>query len=218
MYDQEAAMVANHVHDALRQVRELQRLVWDSQRFTGYSGRSRAVGGTLALAAAIIMSRAQLPTSAQAHLAGWAVVAAVAVIANYSGLLHWFMFHPKAARDVRRLMPTVDALPPLAVGALLSLVLVRHQLHDLLPGVWMCLYGLANLSSRRVLPAAIWPLGLFYVSSGAICLLAVDIPFTNPWPMGLVFGAGEWAGGLIFHRCRMPEATVTSFFMKGDQP
>ncbi len=207
-------MIANHVHHALGQVRQLQRMVFDSHRFTGYSGRIRAVGGTVALVAAVVMSRSWFPANDQAHLAGWALVAAVAVIANYSGLFHWFLFSPKARRDPRRLMPTVDALPPLIVGAVLSLVLVLGDHHDLLPGTWMCLYGLANLASRRVLPAAIWPLGIYFIVCGSVCLLVLRPGFVNPWPMGLVFFCGEWVGGLIFHHNRMPDAPMSSFFVQ----
>jgi len=38
---------------------------------------------------------------------------------------------------------------------------------------------------------------LFYQAAGIACLLAPGITFLNPWPMGLVFFAGETAGGWI---------------------
>ncbi len=73
---------SGHVHDALRQVRELKRRVIESQQFTGYSGRVRAIGGTFALVAALVMSRPGYPTTVRAHLIGWAVVLAVALAAH----------------------------------------------------------------------------------------------------------------------------------------
>lgn len=42
-------MIANHIHDALAQVRELQKNILDKQRFKGYSGRARAIAGSVAL-------------------------------------------------------------------------------------------------------------------------------------------------------------------------
>ncbi len=49
-------MIANHIHHALAQVRELQQKILEGQRFKGYSGRARAICGVAALAAAAFMS------------------------------------------------------------------------------------------------------------------------------------------------------------------
>ena len=57
----------------------------------------------------------------------------------------------------------------------------------------------SGLISRHVLPRAISLVGLFYVFCGAACLFAPALAFTNPWPMGLVFGIGELAGGAILY-------------------
>jgi hypothetical protein len=138
-------------------------------------------------------------------------------LVNYSAVLCWYLFQPDIKRDVRRLMPTLDAVPSLVVGGVLTGALVLHRQYDMLFGVWMCLYGLTNLSSRQILPKALTSLGAFYILCGAGCLLIPQVSFTNPWPMGMVFGLGEWAGGFIFHRNRVPNATLTSFLgLRGD--
>jgi hypothetical protein len=214
----EAASPASHVHDAIRQVRELKRRVLEAERFTGYSGRSRAVGGTAALIAGLAMSRPDFPQTPDAHLAGWLTLLAIAVVGNYSALLYWFFFHPTQKKELSRLIPTVDAFPPLLVGGLFTGVLVQRGLYSLLFGTWMCLYGLANLSSRRVLPKAIWPLGLFYIGSGAAFLVAPDVSFTSPLGAALVFFLGEWVGGFIFHYNRRPNAPLSSFFGRAGDP
>lgn len=209
-------MIASHIHQALAQVRELKLRVLNAQRFTGYSGRWRAVGGTLALLAPLVLTAAWYPQTLVAHLIGWGVVFLGAVLANYAAVLYWFLFHPDADRDVRKLMPTIHALPSLVVGAIFTLILILHEQYDLLFGIWMCLYGLTNLSARHTLPKSLWPLGLFYIVCGTVCLLVPDLSFLNPWPMGIVFGIGEWIGGLIFHRHRVPEATLADFINTGD--
>ena len=208
-------MIASHIHHALAQVQELKMRVLNSQRFQGYSGRCRAVGGTLALLACLIMGASWYPATTTAHLAGWGIVFVCAVLANYSAVLYWFLFQPDVQRDVRRLMPAVDALPSLVVGGLLTGVLVLNAQYDLLFGTWMCMYGLTNLSARNTLPGALWPLGVFYIVCGAFCLLTPWVTHLNPWPMGLVFGVGEWAGGFIFHKNRVSDATLTSFLRPG---
>jgi hypothetical protein len=208
-------MIASHIHHALEQVQELKMRVLNAQRFKGYSGRCRAVGGTVALFACLIMGTRWYPPTPTAHLTGWGIVFLCAMLANYSAVLHWFLFQPDVERDVRRLMPTVDALPSLVVGGILTGALMLNEQHDLLFGMWMCMYGLTNLSARNTLPRALWPLGIFYIACGAFCLLTPWVALVNPWPMGLVFGLGEWAGGFIFHRNRVSDATLTSFLRPG---
>lgn len=197
-------MIANHIHHALEQVRDLQQKILEKQRFKGYSGRARAICGVAALIAAFIMSSSLYDPPAgyvnRAYALSWGLVALFGVMINFGALIHWFMFDPSVNRDIRRLKPTLDALPPILVGAVLTIVLLHSNLHQYLFGTWMCLFGLANLASRHVLPKRIWMVGTYYILCGTVCLLyASETAFTNPWPMGIVFFIGEWAGGIILH-------------------
>ncbi len=199
-------MIARHIHHALAQVQELQHQLLEKQRFKGYSGRARAATGCLALLAAIVMSADSFPQKASWHAVGWGIVFLLGAAINFGALIYWFFTDPDdisrgktAGRDVRRLKPLIDAFGPLFVGAVLTFVFLYEGQHRLLPGMWMCLFGLANLASRHVLPRAIFLVGLFYIICGTACLLCPDISFTDPWPTGIVFFVGEWAGGWILH-------------------
>ena len=187
------------VHEALRQVQELKQKILEKQRFKGYSGRARAISGTLALGAAAILASPYWPMTNAAHLTGWAIVFVLACFLNFGAILYWFLRDPSAKRDVRRLRPLIDTLPPLLVGGILTLGLIRHELYSWLFPIWMCLFGLANLASRHVLPPAISTIGWFYILAGSLLLLIGPHPFTNPWPMGIIFFAGEWMGGIVLH-------------------
>ena len=48
-------------------------------------------------------------------------------------------------------------------------------------------------------------LGGVGIFAGVVCLVHPAVAFTRPWPMGIVFFVGEWAGGLVLyledHRC-----------------
>lgn len=195
-------MIANHIHDALSQVRKLQEVILERRSFKGYSGTARAMGGLVALAGACVLSSSRMPSSEWAHLAGWGVVLVIALLANYGALAYWFLFDPEARREYLRLMPAVDAIPPLAVAAVMSLALVMHERFDLLFGTWMCLYGLVHVPYRLSLPRANYGVGLFYMVCGAICLLTPLGRFINPWSMGFVFFIGEASGGLLLQRHR----------------
>jgi len=190
-------MIASHIHDALAQVRKLQELILEKKLFKGYSGKARIVSGCVALAGAAVLASDRIPADPLAHLAGWGAVLLVGVVVNYAALGWWVVSNPEVRRNPLMLKPAIDAVPALGVGAALSVALVLRQQYQLLFGMWMCLYGLAQVAYRQSLPKGIYMVGLCYIACGAYCLLAPSISFTNPWPMGIVFFAGESAGGLI---------------------
>lgn len=208
-------MIANHIHHALAQVREIQQKILENQRFKGYSGRARAIGGTIALFAAFIMSSPFYPHTARVHVIGWGIVALLGILLNFGALIHWFLFDPKVKRDIRKLKPTLDALPAFLVGAVMTVAMLANGLPQYLFGIWMSLFGLANLASRHVLPKRIWLVGTYYLICGSIFLLFPNISFPNPWPIGIVFFIGEWAGGVVLHfgdQTNLSPGTIISIF------
>lgn len=213
-------MIANHIHHALDQVRELQQKILENQRFKGYSGRARAICGTAAIVAAIVMSSQFYPQTAAAHALGWGMVALFGVLLNFGALVHWFLFDPRVKRDIRKLKPTLDALPAILTGGVLTWVMLNTGQHQYLFGIWMSLFGLANLASRHVLPRRIWMVGCYYLIAGAVYLMLNDVSFLNPWPMAIVFFIGEWAGGVILHfgdRRVTISDIVSIFFLKEER-
>lgn len=192
-------MISNQIQNAISQVVELQHAIIYKQRFKGYSGRARAIAGTLALLMAGIMSLQSFPQKETAFVFGWGIVFLIGLLLNFGFLVHWFLFDPKVNRDFRRLKPILDAFPPFFVGAILTVTMILADEYQFLIGTWMCLFGLANLATRHVLPKKISMVGLFYITCGVFCLLSPYVTFTNPWPVGIVFFIGEWAGGIVLH-------------------
>ncbi len=192
-------MVSHHILDALEQVRQLQHALLQRIRFHGFSGPTRAISGTLALFMAILMSTHFYPQTTRAHLLGWGGVLMVAMLLNGGALVAWFLRDKSVQRNPRRLRPVLDVIPPLFVGAVLTAALILRGQPDLLFGIWMLMFGLTNLASRHVLPRAINWVGLFYIIAGSAWILTPGMSFMHPWPMGIVFFAGEWAGGLILY-------------------
>lgn len=194
-----STVLTHHVQDALDQVRQLQQVMFERFRFTGFSGPTRAASGTIALLAAGAMSLPMYPQTTEAHLIGWLSVLAVALVLNTGALVYWFLTNDEVSRNWRKLGPVLDVLPPLAVGALLTVSMTLRGQHDYLFGIWMCMFGLTNLASRYVLPRSICVVGVFYILCGALWLMTPGASFFNPWIMGLVFCAGEWVGGMILY-------------------
>jgi hypothetical protein len=89
-------------------------------------------------------------------------------------------------------------VPPLAVGVLLTFVLVRANLISALPGTWLLLYGTGVVTggaySVRVVPI----MGLCFMALGALALLA---PGTwGDWLMAGGFGGLHIVFGIIIAR------------------
>lgn len=192
-------MTLTNIHDALDTVRQLKRSLLDKQRFKGWSGPTRILSGSLAIFMALALDLEWIPRTNTAHTLAWGGVFLAAMVLNLGALFRWFLQDELIRRDVRRLGPLLDVIPPLFVGAAFTLVLILGREFDPLFGVWMCMFGLTNLATRYVLPGTMLWVGLFYIVSGVLCLLWPGLRFLNPWAMGLVFFAGEWAGGMILY-------------------
>ncbi len=192
-------MLAKHITDAIKQVKELQKNILEKQRFKGYSGRARFLSGSVALTIAVVMVSSKYPNDVAAHLIGWGIVFIFGFILNYGALIHWFLFDKSVKRDIRRLRPTIDVFPAFFVGGVLTWKLIQVDQVQLLFGMWMCIYGVMSLATRHVLPRRYWAVGIFYLTCGTVYLLTPDTSFLNPLPMGIVFFLGELVGGLILH-------------------
>jgi hypothetical protein len=192
-------MIARHVHDALDQVERLRRFVLEKREFEGYSGRARMLGGVVALLGALSVEFFGVPRDALSVFIVWCSVLGVSLLLNYGALLAWFFRSGSGMRDFREIIPAVDAIPALAVGACLTVALPLKGEYWLLVPMWMFLYGLVHIPYRRNLPERIYLVGLFYIACG-VWFLFFPKPFVNPWPMGLVFFLGEIAGGAVLSR------------------
>jgi hypothetical protein len=88
--------------------------------------------------------------------------------------------------------------PPMAVGALLTLVCYEHHLIALLPGVWLLLYGVgvvaAGTFSVRIVPV----MGLAFMAVGTVALFASPVWATACMAAG--FGGLHLAFGALIAR------------------
>ncbi len=202
------------IQDALRQVRDLQQAILEKQRFKGYSGRARALGGCVALAAGLLLGSPSVPALPMVHFVGWSVVFFLAMVCNYGPLIYWFLNDPEVGRDVRRLRPALEIIPLLAVGGLLTMALVAREEYNLLFGTWMVMCGLLNFTARQVLPRGLSWVGMYYLLCGGACLLGLPgLSFTrDAWIMGTVFFVGEFFGGLVLHYDEKPWPSLRTFF------
>lgn len=163
--------------------------------FTAVPGWGGVAMGVTALAATVLAYQSRtaqewlvvwLSASALAlTLGGWAMVLkarrAGTTVFSYSG---------------RRFV--LSYVPPLAVGALLTFVLVRAGLYSALPGTWLLLYGTGVVTggaySVRVVPI----MGLCFMAFGTLALLAP--PGWSEWLLAAGFGGLHIIFGFIIAR------------------
>jgi hypothetical protein len=163
--------------------------------FTAVPGWGGVAMGIVAIAAGWIAGRAD---TSGAWLRAWLVAAPIAFAVGCAAIAI------KARRIDTPLVrgPALQFLltltPPLAAGAVLTASLAGSGRYDLLPGVWLLLYGTAvttgGAASVRVVPI----LGLCFMALGVIAL-ATPSSWGNPLLM-IGFGGLQIAFGLVIAR------------------
>lgn len=197
---------------ALTEVRDLRKHILEKQLYRGYSGRARAIGGTIALVVAAVASCPPLQPGPDGLFLTWGGVFLAALAVNYGALAIWML-----KGNFRRSDHSVvfEMLPVWLVGGGITLALWRLGQHDLLYGSWMCLFGLAQSLHRLRLPRKIARVGAWYIGCGMLCLLFADGIFERPLAMGLVFFIGEFAAGFILHNSHHGHGVAGFLKMEG---
>lgn len=178
----EPPQLAERAADNLRFIRSAME---GSSRFTDLSGTGMLLIGVSAVAAAA--ASAVLPWG-QPGVLVWEVEAVVAITISLGATLYKARDHAQRLLAAPARKFVLGLAPPLAAGGVLTLALQREALFDLLPGMWLVVYGAAITAagafSVRILPA----LGVCFMALGALA-------FVTPagWSAGLL---GVGFGGL----------------------
>jgi hypothetical protein len=180
---------------AMEDLSFIRRTMEHATAFTAVPGWGGVAMGLTALLAAALAART--PTAAE-WLIPW-LVASVAALLIGGGAMAW-----KARRagttvfsySGRRFV--LGFLPPLAVGALLTVALARAGMHEALPGMWLLLYGTGVLTggaySIRVVPI----MGICFLLLGVVALFGP--PAWGNALMAVGFGGLHIAFGWLIAR------------------
>ena len=178
--------------DNLRYIRDTMER---ATAFTAVSGWGEVAIGATALVATVVAAK-------QSHFTGWlAVWVAEGVI---SLLIAGWSMDRKARAAQMPLMsgPGRKAIfslsPPIFAGGLLSIVLMRAGLTNLIPGVWLLLYGTGVITGGMFSVGVVPIMGLCFMALGAAALFAPP-EFAN-WFMAAGFGGLHIVFGIIIAR------------------
>ena len=185
------------IHErAVADLRYIRSAVENAGAFTAVSGLGGVVMGVVGLVAAIVAA------SETASPSRWLVVwLGAAFVATAVGLVSMFVKARRAntslfSAPARRF--ALAFIPAIAAGIALTVALVSRGAFDLLPPLWLLLYGVAvsagGAMSVRVVP-------FMGVTLLVIGVIAFFVPFQNAnLLLGMGFGVAHIATGLIIMR------------------
>jgi hypothetical protein len=186
----------NELQQALSEIHLIRHQVARGTQFRGYGPASIAFSGVLAIAVAWGQTAWAGATehSPAVNLAVWIAVALVSVaVTGLETCLRARRVHSGFAGEM--LQSAIEQfVPALAVGVLLTVVLVRVAPGDfwLLPGLWSLIFSLGVFASCRFLPRQMFAVGVWYLVAGLFTLVVASGPKAFlPWTMGIPFGVGQ---------------------------
>ncbi len=153
---------------ALADLHFIRRTMERASTFTAFSGWGLALIGAITLGAGWWANRR---TGRESWLFAWLALAVIsmAIAATTTWWKARRMQQPLLASPARRF--ALGLLPPLAAGAIVTAALVKYGHFELLPGVWLLLYGAGVVTggafSVRIVPA----MGFAFMALGVAALL-----------------------------------------------
>ncbi len=163
--------------------------------FTAVSGWGMVAIGVLAI---VVSAAASQQKTASGALNIWLALAVLS-----PSIMIWAMV--RKARSAR--MPLLSGpgrkfvlsfSPPMAVGALLTFVLYRAGMMEIIPGVWLLLYGTAVVAGGAFSVKIVPVMGLCFMAAGVIALFTP--PALSFWILGAAFGGLHIAFGIPIAR------------------
>ncbi|MCI0639516.1 MAG: hypothetical protein L0Y70_10610 [Gemmataceae bacterium] len=192
------------LHEALTQISEIRQQVARTEVFRGYKAAPVALSGGVALVAALLQAT-WLPVPAAdlgAYLTLWIGAALVSLIATGVAMVLHCKYAASALTRTTALLAVGQFAPSIVAGGLLAFVLWHNAPETLwmLPGLWAMLFGLGVFASYRLLPRAIFWVGVHYVVTGAFVLAWAKGAWAfSPWAMAIPFGVGQLLAAAILY-------------------
>ena len=192
------------LRQALAQVSEIREQLARTEVFRGYRSLTVGFSGLMGLAAASVQA-AWLPQPTErlgTYLTLWIGAAAVNVVVV--GAEMWSrarMARTELARQTT-LFAVEQFMPALVAGGLLTVVIAQRASESawMLPGLWAVLFSLGIFASCRLLPRAVFIVGVWYLVGGILALAWGQAELAlSPWFMGITFGAGQLLAAVILH-------------------
>lgn len=184
------------LHDrAMDNLRFIREAMERASSFTAVPGRGMVVVGGTALVTTYLASR---QVSGGAWLRVWIVEAGVALLIAAVTITHKARAANESLLSTPARKVVLGLLPPWSAALLLTILLHRAQQDDLIPGLWLLLYGAGVVTGGAWSVKAVPVMGVGFMALGALALLS---PATwSGWLMAAGFGGLHVIFGLVIAR------------------
>lgn len=165
-----------------------------SGRFTAVPGRACMLMGLVALVAALWV---RTVGGDGAWVSTWLGAAGLATVIGVTGMVR------KAREQGTRVLSVpgkkflLGLCPPLVAGAILSVVLVQHGALEIVPGMWLLLYGVGAITGGASSVPTVPVMGACFMVLGCVALVA---PATGLALLALGFGGLHVVFGYVIAR------------------
>lgn len=180
---------------AMENLRYIRETMERATAFTGISGGGEVAIGTTAVLASVL---AAAQVTFKAWLTVWLTEGLISLL-----IAGWSMDRkartaglPLMSGPGRKAVFSLS--PPIIAGGFLTIVLVRAQLTNSIPGVWLLLYGTGVITGGMFSVPVVPIMGLCFMVLGALALFAPP-EFAN-WFMAAGFGGLHILFGVIIAR------------------
>lgn len=151
--------------DVMDQLQFIRHTMESATSFTAVPGWGTVMLGITAVATALL---ARAVESQITWVLLWLGEAMLAALISLLGMVKKTGSLAKLATSIPARKCALSLVPPLAAGAVLTVILMEHHLYGALPGMWLMLYGVAVITggafSVRVVPV----MGICFAILGTI--------------------------------------------------
>ncbi|MGH8221213.1 MAG: hypothetical protein ACREUT_22000 [Steroidobacteraceae bacterium] len=164
----------------------------DAARLLAVPGSAGVAMGSVGLLAAVLAAQ---PALTEHWLDIWLGAGIAAFLSGSALMIHQAMRAGSALYrgPARRFLLCLT--PPLAAGAVITLALWRHGALDMIPGVWLLLYGCGVAAASTQTIRLVGVMGFAFAGLG-VCALALPPNFGNLF-LGAGFGGLHLAFGIL---------------------
>jgi hypothetical protein len=164
----------------------------DAASLLAVPGSAGVAMGSIGLLAAVLAAR---PALAEHWLGIWLAASLAAFVSGSALMVHQSVQSRTTLYrgPARRFL--LCLCPPLCAGAVITLALWRHGATDMIPGVWLLLYGCGVAAASTQTIRLVGIMGILFALLG-VCALALPPGFGNLF-LGAGFGGLHLAFGIL---------------------
>ena len=166
-FESESSSFASPSSEVLDQLQFIRHTMESATSFTAVPGRGMVLLGVTALAVAFL---ARTVNSQVLWVLLWLGEATLAGLISLFAMVKKTGSLTKLAASIPARKCALSLVPPLAAGAVLTVIMMEQHLYAVLPGMWLMLYGVAVITggafSVRVVPV----MGICFAIFGTVAL------------------------------------------------